>query len=158
MTENKKLNRRDAIKLLGAATGASVLANLPAKWSKPSVQSGVLPVHAQSSCIALKLEIIASNTPPTTTGGYASNFWSQPDIWDWPRLWYCRPLCAYLVWNFSGGASATWHVNTLNKEFDISFSSGVKSTFMVDFETGEYAIFPDDPPADCEWPPQAFPA
>ena len=52
MTEvkNKKLSRRDAIKLLGAAAGAAALANIPSKWSKPEVISGVLPVHAQSTC------------------------------------------------------------------------------------------------------------
>lgn len=45
----KKLSRRDAIKLLGAAAGATLLANLPSKWSKPSLTSGVLPAHAQTS-------------------------------------------------------------------------------------------------------------
>lgn len=45
----KKLSRRDAIKLLGAVTGATLLANLPSKWSKPLLASGVLPAHAQTS-------------------------------------------------------------------------------------------------------------
>lgn len=50
MTEQpKKLSRRDAIKLIGAAAGASVLANLPSKWTKPEVTAGVLPAHAQTS-------------------------------------------------------------------------------------------------------------
>lgn len=51
MTEKslKKLSRRDAIKLLGAAAGATVLANLPSKWSKPELASGVIPAHAQTS-------------------------------------------------------------------------------------------------------------
>lgn len=49
MTAPKKLSRRDAIKLLGAAAGATVLANLPSKWSTPELASGVLPVHAQTS-------------------------------------------------------------------------------------------------------------
>ena len=48
-TKNKKLSRRDAIKLLGATAGATVLANLPSKWSKPEIVSGVLPAHAQST-------------------------------------------------------------------------------------------------------------
>ena len=53
MTEqNKKLSRRDAIKLLGAAAGAAALANLPSKWSKPELVSGVLPAHAQTSACA----------------------------------------------------------------------------------------------------------
>lgn len=45
----KKLSRRDAIKLLGAAAGATVLANLPSKWKTPELTSGVLPAHAQTS-------------------------------------------------------------------------------------------------------------
>jgi hypothetical protein len=45
----KKLSRRDAIKLLGATTGAAMLANLPSKWKTPELASGVLPAHAQTS-------------------------------------------------------------------------------------------------------------
>ena len=46
---SKQLSRRDALKLLGAAAGASVLANLPSKWSTPRSVAGVLPAHAQTS-------------------------------------------------------------------------------------------------------------
>ena len=53
--QNKKLSRRDAIKLLGAAAGAAALANLPSKWSKPEVVSGVLPAHAQTSSLGLQI-------------------------------------------------------------------------------------------------------
>ncbi len=51
MTEAKpkKLSRRDAIKVIGAVAGASVLANLPSKWTKPELATGVLPAHAQTS-------------------------------------------------------------------------------------------------------------
>ena len=50
MTEkSKKLSRRDAIKILAAATGAGVLANIPSKWTKPGMEFGVLPAHAQGS-------------------------------------------------------------------------------------------------------------
>ena len=50
--ENKKnLSRRDALKFLGAAAGATVLANLPANWSTPELVAGVLPAHAQTSNI-----------------------------------------------------------------------------------------------------------
>jgi len=52
MTESQKTNkisRRDAIKLLGAVTGATVLANLPSKWKTPEIARGVLPAHAQTS-------------------------------------------------------------------------------------------------------------
>ena len=52
-TKTKKLSRRDAIKLLGAAAGATALANLPSKWSKPSLTSGVLPAHAATSLLTI---------------------------------------------------------------------------------------------------------
>ena len=45
----KKLSRRDAMKLLGAAVGAAALANLPSKWNTPELAAGVLPAHAQQS-------------------------------------------------------------------------------------------------------------
>lgn len=54
----KTLSRRDAIKLLGAATGATLLANLPSKWSTPELTSGVLPAHAQTST-SLGLQILS---------------------------------------------------------------------------------------------------
>lgn len=49
----KKISRRDAIKLIGAVTGATVLANLPSKWSTPEIAKGVLPAHAQTSQVGL---------------------------------------------------------------------------------------------------------
>ncbi len=48
MTE-KKLSRRDAMKVLGAAIGATALANLPSKWDTPELAQGVLPAHARQS-------------------------------------------------------------------------------------------------------------
>lgn len=44
-----KISRRDAIKLLAALAGSAALANLPSKWSRPELQVGILPVHAQTS-------------------------------------------------------------------------------------------------------------
>jgi len=68
----KKLSRRDAIKLLSAATGAAMLANLPSKWSTPELASGVLPAHAQTSGIVFtglcgELPNIPSQGPSTLT-------------------------------------------------------------------------------------------
>jgi len=50
MTDQNKLSRREAIKILGAATGASLLANLPSKWSRPEVTGSPLPAFAQTTC------------------------------------------------------------------------------------------------------------
>lgn len=66
----KKISRRDAIKLLGAAIGAAMAANLPGKWSKPEAISGVLPVHAQTSLLntptATATNLTPTNTPTVT--------------------------------------------------------------------------------------------
>lgn len=45
----EKLSRRDALKVLIAATGAAALANVPDRWIKPDMNVGVLPAHAQTS-------------------------------------------------------------------------------------------------------------
>lgn len=50
-TQPRKISRRDALKILTAATGAVALANLPPKWSKPGMEIGVLPAHAQTSVL-----------------------------------------------------------------------------------------------------------
>lgn len=141
--QNIEINRRDAIKLLGTATGATVLANLPAKWSKPLLQSGVLPVHAQSSCIALT--ITEYDELENTSFGYgdwvgADEFSFGPD-----KFWYCRDECVYyLLETVSGGISM--HGKTLNKEFDVIFSpANSPAGFMVDLATGDYVIYPDAP-------------
>lgn len=47
----QKLSRREALKLLAAATGAAALSTLPPAWSKPALQVGVLPAHAQTSLL-----------------------------------------------------------------------------------------------------------
>ena len=70
--KTKKISRRDAIKLLGAAAGATVLANLPSKWNTPELASGVLPAHAQTSqlfSLVCQLDQLNTNdgTPPPST-------------------------------------------------------------------------------------------
>jgi hypothetical protein len=50
MTSRKAIGRRDALKVLAASTGAVLgAAALPGEWTKPVVETGVLPVHAQAS-------------------------------------------------------------------------------------------------------------
>jgi hypothetical protein len=49
---HEPITRRQLLKaLLAAGGGLTASAMLPAKWLKPVVKSGVLPVHAQSSII-----------------------------------------------------------------------------------------------------------
>ena len=86
---HKNLSRRDALKLLGAAAGASVLANLPSKWSTPQLTAGVLPAHAASSAIcedvAMEIEIPIGDSSSETGN------WTDVD----PRRWSCSMECAY---------------------------------------------------------------
>lgn len=49
---SRKTSRREAMKILAAAGGATALANLPSKWTKPILDAGVLPAHAQTSVVA----------------------------------------------------------------------------------------------------------
>lgn len=44
----KKLSRRDSLKLMSSAA-AALLIPIPDKWSKPELNSGKLPEHAQTS-------------------------------------------------------------------------------------------------------------
>ncbi len=62
----KRMSRRDAMKILGAAAGASVLAGLPSKWSKPELAAGALPAHAQTTGVShtLKCAALVITPPP----------------------------------------------------------------------------------------------
>lgn len=68
----KKLSRREALKLLGAATGAVVLANLPIKWSTPELATGLLPAHAQTSNVQI-YSIECSGLPLSGQTGVVEN-------------------------------------------------------------------------------------
>ena len=50
MAEEKRISRRELLKLL-AATGGAIAGSsiLPNKWTRPLVETGVLPAHAQIS-------------------------------------------------------------------------------------------------------------
>jgi len=57
--ETQTLSRRELLKVLAAAGGAvGAAAFVPAKWSKPLVEAGVLPAHAQGTGDS---ELIISN-------------------------------------------------------------------------------------------------
>ena len=63
--ETQALSRRELLKVLTAAGGAvGAAAFLPTKWSKPLVEAGVLPAHAQGSMIPI-LEISNLSVFPT---------------------------------------------------------------------------------------------
>ncbi len=58
---SKEISRRDAMKILAAVAGAAALANIPGKWTKPGLEVGVLPAHAQTSVGAHTLAAGASD-------------------------------------------------------------------------------------------------
>jgi len=68
MIGKPQLTRRNALKLLAAASGAALgSAFLPAKWTKPIVETGVLPVHAQSSLpniVLTELDVLVGEGTP----------------------------------------------------------------------------------------------
>jgi hypothetical protein len=165
----KNISRRDALKLLGAATGAAVLANLPAKWKTPQLASGVLPAHAQTSnCLTITIEYVSvpeevtwgfssPTIPPTTTVG---NIGEQGAIW----AWECQPGCIYFETAlFSANQepqTAIVRVTIGDTTFDWVFETGTNSYIhgiLVDGETGVYSEYNTDtqdyePHPTCEWP------
>lgn len=158
MTEQKKkLTRRDAIKLLGAVAGASMLANLPAKWSKPSLMSGVLPAHAQTSCISVLIEVLEGNftyevkhnapEPDVVTGdgGPGST-----------RVWYCQDECLFLYLDLDTDLSETGSVRitTLAGQFIENYSDpgNVIRDIVIDMGSGEYSNEVNGSAGDCAWP------
>lgn len=70
-----KISRRDAIKILAAAVGATTVANLPPEWSRPDLEVGALPAHAQTSIVTTLLA-----GPDTDTGECHSDFTSTVAI------------------------------------------------------------------------------
>src|SRR5688572_503328 len=73
--KTKKISRRDAIKLLGAVTGATVLANLPTKWNTPEIASGVLPAHAQTSNQSVLPTVTTDNLVDQSIGDPLMDFY-----------------------------------------------------------------------------------
>jgi hypothetical protein len=63
---SKEISRRDAIKILAAVAGAATLVNLPDKWTKPGMEVGVLPAHAQTSVASIACGVDADISPASS--------------------------------------------------------------------------------------------
>jgi hypothetical protein len=58
-TDDTTLGRRELLKALAATGGAvTVVSMLPGQWTRPIIEAGVLPVHAQVSPVVFSLQII----------------------------------------------------------------------------------------------------
>lgn len=155
MTEqNKKLSRRDAIKLLGAAVGAATLANLPTKWSKPSLVSGVLPAHAQTSVLCTEYAMIAeiisrsgnvgfnsSLTPPTSSSGTIGQV-------GYTLYWDCTPACIMVYAYANTGTSITVRFTVMGSVLpDVVLTQGgvgvIYYGIHLDASTGLYVTTTD---------------
>ena len=159
MTEqNKKLSRRDAIKLLGAAAGAAALANLPAKWSKPELVSGVLPAHAQST--AACTEVAASFT--INANGVITNyiFWlnglgdgsgNLSGSQSYSNSYPCGPGCLRIyAFAQNPAPGPTIELTTFSQgTITIPFALGVN--ILVDLSTGQYSTTLGQTVGGCDW-------
>jgi hypothetical protein len=63
MSENP--NRRQALKIVITIGGVATTVLLPSKWTRPVVQSIVVPAHAQAS--PARTRSATTTTPPATT-------------------------------------------------------------------------------------------
>ena len=153
MTE-KKISRRDAIKLLGAAVGATALANLPSKWNKPELVSGVLPAHAQTSgCPAGSSSLSVFLQGPDFQGvdgppGYTTSGTSI--VTGFTYLVACRSDC----FNFQIGPGGNFIdvVVTLNGVVIFNQNTNLDLVVFVNGATGEYNVGEFGvvvPPASC---------
>lgn len=158
-TPQKKVSRRDAIKLIGAAAGAAALANLPSKWSKPELVSGVLPAHAQTSCAAVTFEILTlspNNIDGITAGiitGPSPDFSSGDGGTGSIVGWSCQSGCLAFYLELSTATDASIRITTLSHTFTIVLNAGyTRADFLIDLGSGVYAL--DFAPSSfaCSWP------
>jgi hypothetical protein len=111
-----KVSRRDAVKILAAAVGATALANLPGKWTKPSLNVGILPAHALTSSHTLTAgadqivdfcfptPLVSTVTISPADPGILMKYTIIPD----PNITISSPLTGTALTNSSGVASVTF--------------------------------------------------
>jgi len=162
MTDPKKISRRDAIKLLGAAAGASILANLPSKWSKPSLVSGSLPVHAQSSCInAVSYQVLSANGGTVAlgliNGPFPDDMLGDGSAGTTAR-WECQTGCLTIVPFLNTAKSGSVRITTVSTHFSLTLDKGNPFVLiLIDMASGEFALNLVGSAAGCDWHPVKMP-
>ena len=135
MTDKTKLNRRDAIKVLGAAAGASVLANIPTKWSKPELSGANLPAHAQISTRCAGIFNDPSNPPAWDEDpfqyGSPTNFLGEEWACDYPSPSWCVGYASVLG---NAGGDSVWGTNPYTTDSDFG-KAAVHAGLVQDGQT-----------------------
>ena len=163
----KKINRRDVLKGLAAAAGAVTFVNLPSRWSKPIVNSGTLPIHAQASnCVSVTVEVFSAETDvsavialfngplplsQTDSDVLVSTFSSSHAPPGYLAAWSCMTGCLQLYLSRRPAEQATWRVIVNGPNL---FQQDYTDTthLLIDLETGLLSTtFGSNPPADCNW-------
>jgi len=151
----RKLSRRDALKILTAVAGGAVLANIPSKWTKPELATGVLPAHAQTSiCIALLVQVVSTDGSLSfgSIGPIPNNdFGEGAPLAD--LGWYCQAGCVAARIRLDTGTTAVVKITTISQNFTLNFSTGTPShTILVNLGTGDYAVDGTGSAGSCTWP------
>lgn len=102
--EPQRISRRNALKILTAAAGATTLANLPGQWMKPVLRAGVLPAHAQTSGLptANPTATTAPTNTPTATPTNTPTSTPTPTATATPQI-IQGSLLASVEWSFEVG-------------------------------------------------------
>ena len=147
MKSQKKISRRDAIKLLGAVAGATALANLPSKWSKPELVSGVLPAHAQTSavCWAVYIEVLSGNFIYTVQNGPAPDLTTGSGGSGSVLAWACQTGCLFLWLDLitATSASGSVRITTLTGSTTVNYTnSDFTRDIVIEMGTGALSVLP----------------
>jgi len=156
MKEQTKLSRREAIKILGAATGASLLANIPAKWSKPELTGSNLPAFAQTSCLPVRADIILATTHITGSiiDGPLETFTNWNGFVPTYALWDCQDDCLQLAFSLNNPAlTGTVRITTNWGQVDLVMNnSNPADGILIYLGTGEFDVTGTGNPGGCSWP------
>lgn len=155
-------SRRKLLKSIAAGSGAIVAGkSLPDSWSRPVVDSVILPAHAQTSAeppvtcstYAVILEVLS-------TDGVAdgrSDPWPDELDWDGSAGSYTRHLCqsgcVFFELFITSGTTATYQFTTIADQFTVVVT-GLESNryILINMDTGEYALDFAGSAGTCEWP------
>ena len=143
-----KISRRDAIKLLGAVAGATMLANLPSKWNTPELVRGSLPAHAQTSgCSQFALTFTLLSATPEAAPVFTLENGIAPIVNTFPggagatAQWACNTGCTQfrLFIGFDPNAAVTINVSSFSGVTETYNLNIPVSSIIANLGTGEFS-------------------